>query len=151
MYAVYHGEHARSADGSAISAFIITPSHYRTTSRPSILSFYAGGDIHPARVDQAYKRQTLASVVEVCVQAHAALAPATVKVGSSMVYNVGANRRARLDDGSIMHFMGGGTDGRYETVAGGWRGRTPPQGRRVVETGVIDPEQVTLRRKSRML
>ena len=57
---------------------------------PSILAFYAEGEIHPARVDAGYKARVLDAVVDVAVAAHAALAPATTSVGRSLVDNVGA-------------------------------------------------------------
>ena len=90
-------------------------------SGPSWLDFYA------VPIDPTWKEGAINTIVDVAATAFERLGPAQVGAGSTVVHDIGANRRARLDDGSIFHFMGRAA-------------RRPPDGRTVVEKGVIDPE-----------
>ena len=90
-------------------------------SGPSWLDFY------PVPIDPVWKERAINATADVAVKAFERLRPAEVGAGSNPVHNIGANRKAWLDDGSIFHFMGLG-------------GRKPPDGRTVVRAGVIDPE-----------
>ena len=116
-------------------------------SGPSLLRFYGeppadsdvGRDTHHVHVDPAYERAAVAAAVAVAVEAYRALRPATLRAGATTVQGVAANRRAVLDDGSVMHFSG-----LYSNTAGRWRGRAPPPRRTVAEAGAFDPELVAL-------
>ena len=88
---------------------------------PSLLRFYSV-PIHPA-----WEEEAIGATVDVAAAAFERLRPAQIGVGRTEVCNIGANRRARLDDGSIFHFSGA-------------HARRPPDGRTVVEESVIDPE-----------
>ena len=90
-------------------------------SGPSWLDFYL------VPINPAWKEKAINAIVDVAVAAFESLRPAQVGVGRTAVHNIGANRKAWLDDGSIFHFIGS-------------RARKPPEGRHVVREGVIDPE-----------
>ena len=90
-------------------------------SGPSLLDFY------PVPINPTWKKEAINATVDVAVTAFESLSPAQVGAGRTAVHNIGANRKAWLDDGSLFHFMG---------IAA----RKPPEGRTVVKKGVIDPE-----------
>jgi len=94
-----------------------------THSAPNILQHHEK-DI---AVDETWKAAVIDAAVNVAVEAFDNMKPAQIGVGKTEVSGVGANRKVRLDDGSIFHYSG-------------MSARQPPKGRTVVEKGPIDPE-----------
>ncbi len=96
-------------------------------SAPSLLEEHEEGIL----VDEAWKKATINAAMNVAEEAFANVKPALIGAGRTEVGNVGANRKAWLDDGSIFHYIG-------------LSARVPPEDRTVVRKGIIDPELAVL-------